>query len=104
MKVLKYAICLLALLAFSTSAFSGSGAVEKPGQGEQHCNHNDGDPSPGPGPKSDELTCLSALTTGNPVLILQACGKDFLPDATIQGAGNAEFPGQGAQHHNNKGG
>jgi len=72
MKVLKYVTCLLAmaLITVSSSAFSGTTPIPKPGQGEQNCNHT-GDGGPGPGP--DSLACLSALTTGNPVLILDAC-------------------------------
>lgn len=83
MKVLKYVICLLAMamLTLSINAFGGAGSGSPlPGQGDQ--NHNktgepDPDPGtgPGPGPRFDPfgLSCLSAIASQNPVLILDAC-------------------------------
>jgi hypothetical protein len=74
MNVLKYVICLLALvlLTISTAAF-GSGPVQNPGQGDQNQEHKCGSPPGVPCPQSDELACLFAIASQNPVLIMEAC-------------------------------
>ena len=67
MKVLKFVICALAMFMVSTAAYAGSTPVEKPGQGDQNCHHRQS------GLDSLDLSCLSAIASKNPVLILDAC-------------------------------
>ena len=116
MKVLKYVICLLALgmLTVSPAAFSGAGSgAINPGQGDQNRNHTGHD-----GPDSTTLSCLSAIASKNPVLMLEACGNETIwnhklrnkgigggpMDAVIQGTGPVVRPGQGEQHQKHTGG